>query len=145
MPDAPPVAQAYRLGHERIEARRRAFWRLERKFFERLHVEATKVDHFYTHMERELTRITRGLAYDAEEARRNADRARLNALRLRYHEHYLELAELINFVELNCTGFEKILKKHDKVTDLATKAVFMRDTLPRRAFCRAQHSLSASS
>lgn len=40
-------------------------------------------------------------------------------------EHYKELGETVNFSTLNRSGFDKILKKHDKNTDRTSRASFM--------------------
>jgi SPX domain protein involved in polyphosphate accumulation len=119
------------------QSHRVAFWRMERRFFERLHIEAVKVDAFFCAMERELERISQALAVDAEASLRRQDQQRLALLRQRYREHYVEIMELVNFIELNATGFEKILKKHDKVTGLQTKAVFQRQVLQTFTFYQA--------
>jgi hypothetical protein len=119
------------------QSHREAFWRMERRFFERLHIEAVKVDAFFCAMERELERISQALAVDAEASLRRQDQQRLALLRQRYREHYVEIMELVNFIELNATGFEKILKKHDKVTGLQTKAVFQRQVLQTFTFYQA--------
>jgi hypothetical protein len=126
---------------EWVQSHREAFWRIERRFFERLHIEAVKVDAFFCAMQRELERISRALLIDADASTTRRDRPRLALLRQRYREHYVEIVELVNFVDLNATGFDKILKKHDKVTGLQTKASFQRQILQAFAFYRTAHEL----
>jgi len=110
---------------------------IESTFFRRLDGEATKVDNFYARMVVALEKITAALG---QAAGRRDETAALeggdSALQRRYVEHYLELTELINFAELNATGFDKILKKHDKNVERSTRAAYM-DKLGRtRAFCK---------
>lgn len=60
-------------------------------------------------------------------------KADLQDFRKRVVEHYKELGETINFSVLNHSGFDKILKKHDKHTARETRAKFM-DSLKRNNF-----------
>lgn len=58
----------------------------------------------------------------------------VHALDDKYIETYKEVDELINFGELNGTGFDKILKKHDKVTGMKTRSEFMEKLNRTRSF-----------
>lgn len=51
--------------------------------------------------------------------------AEMEAFRRRMLEHYKELGETVNYSTLNRTGFDKILKKHDKCTGRSTRAGYM--------------------
>jgi len=99
---------------------------LETEFFDYVEIELRKVEQFYLRMERELERITIELEGDAQRlmlspvSRANLEDF-LRALRKRYTEHYLELAELHTYANLNYTGFEKIMKKHDKYSGKISK------------------------
>jgi len=111
-------------------------------FFRRLRSELHKVNSFYVQMEAALSQITHELQMDArrcmdldesndglehhdEFGGDRGERALLrNALRRRYVEHYLEITEVQTFAELNATGVDKILKKHDKNTELNTREAF---------------------
>ncbi|KAK4530824.1 hypothetical protein CCYA_CCYA05G1681 [Cyanidiococcus yangmingshanensis] len=135
-----PVA-SFLPNEEWAQSHREAFWRIERRFFERLHIEAAKVDAFFQAMHRELERISRALVVDARASVDQRDQTRLALIRQRYRDHYVEIVELVNYVELNATGFEKILKKHDKVTGLQTKATFQRQVLQLLAFYRAAQEI----
>jgi len=110
---------------------------IESTFFRRLDGEATKVDNFYTRMVVALEKITVALG---QAAGRRDEAAALeggdSALQRRYVEHYLELTELINFAELNATGFDKILKKHDKNVERSTRTAYMDKLSRTRAFCK---------
>ncbi|KAJ7067167.1 VTC domain-containing protein [Mycena amicta] len=65
----------------------------------------------------------------------------LDALEERFHGLEEEVANLVAdvhdlalYTKLNITGFMKILKKHDKQTDLPLKPTFVQDYLEKRAF-----------
>lgn len=66
--------------------------------------------------------------------RRNTKETELAALRLRICSHYLDIVGMIKFSELNWTAFDKILKKHDKITQKTTRANFMENLRQTRAF-----------
>jgi len=105
------------------------FVEVEKEFFFQLEKNAQKVESFYQRMELELGKFSKALVRHASSASKKPAAERTNllaSLRRRYVEHYLEIAELLNFAELNKTGFEKILKKHDKITMLNRKDDFMR-------------------
>lgn len=65
---------------------------------------------------------------------RDTIEAELQAIRTRVIEHYKELGETINFSNLNKTGFDKILKKHDKYTNRTSRASFMANLLSTTEF-----------
>lgn len=120
-----------------VEALSREFDAIESTFFRRLDGEATKVDAFYTRMVVALEKISLELA--AAAARRDETggvEVGAAALQRRYVEHYLELTELINFAELNLSGFEKILKKHDKNVMATTRSAYIAKLERSRAFCK---------
>ncbi|KAI1316878.1 low-affinity phosphate transporter [Mortierella claussenii] len=50
-----------------------------------------------------------------------------NRLRFRHNciEMFVNLSELQTYAKLNCTGFSKILKKYDKVSDNNTRTIYM--------------------
>ncbi|KAF7328026.1 SPX domain-containing protein [Mycena kentingensis (nom. inval.)] len=65
----------------------------------------------------------------------------LDALEERFHGLEEEVANLVAdvhdlalYTKLNITGFMKILKKHDKQTDVPLKPTFVQDYLEKRAF-----------
>lgn len=55
-------------------------------------------------------------------------------LKLAYSEYYLSLTLLQNYQEMNFTGFRKILKKHDKVTDTEFGCFFRTERVEKSAF-----------
>ncbi|TFK70314.1 SPX-domain-containing protein [Pluteus cervinus] len=69
------------------------------------------------------------------------DEESLDALEERFHELEEEVATLVAdvhdlalYAKLNLTGFMKILKKHDKQTDMTLKPTFIQDYLEKRPF-----------
>mmetsp|Transcript_27427 Transcript_27427/g.107334 ORF Transcript_27427/g.107334 Transcript_27427/m.107334 type:complete len:205 (+) Transcript_27427:269-883(+) len=95
-----------------------AIEKIETTFFNQLEINAQRVEGFYVRMEKELERISNALVRHATSGSKKDGEDRTlfyTSLRRRYVEHYLEIAEVLNFAELNKTGFEKIMKKHDKV------------------------------
>ena len=55
-------------------------------------------------------------------------------LKLAYSEFYLSLILLQKYQELNFTGFRKILKKHDKITDTEFGQIFRSEKVEKMAF-----------
>ena len=55
-------------------------------------------------------------------------------LKLGYSEFYLSLTLLQNYQEMNFTGFRKILKKHDKITETEYGLNFRLDRVEKTAF-----------
>eukprot|EP00189_Rhodosorus_marinus_P007621 CAMPEP_0184753324 /NCGR_PEP_ID=MMETSP0315-20130426/44040_1 /TAXON_ID=101924 /ORGANISM="Rhodosorus marinus, Strain UTEX LB 2760" /LENGTH=847 /DNA_ID=CAMNT_0027232695 /DNA_START=111 /DNA_END=2653 /DNA_ORIENTATION=+ len=114
-----------------------AMEKIETMFFTQLEINAQRVEGFYVRMEKELERISHALVRHATNGskRHGEDRAIFyTSLRRRYVEHYLEIVEVLNFAELNKTGFEKIMKKLDKVTNLHCKDDKMRELSGKYSF-----------
>uniref|UniRef100_A0A7S2ZQ99 SPX domain-containing protein n=2 Tax=Rhodosorus marinus TaxID=101924 RepID=A0A7S2ZQ99_9RHOD len=114
-----------------------AIEKIETTFFNQLEINAQRVEGFYVRMEKELERISNALVRHATSGSKKDGEDRTlfyTSLRRRYVEHYLEIAEVLNFAELNKTGFEKIMKKHDKVTNLHCKDDKMRELSGKYSF-----------
>lgn len=60
--------------------------------------------------------------------------AEIVAFRKRLIEHYKELGETVNYAMLNRTGFDKILKKHDKYTRRSSRASLMATLMRETSF-----------
>jgi len=111
------------------------FQELENHFFRLLWEEANKVDSFYRFLKRRLDSVTYRLT-DAQ-VLSDLDSKERSTLRQDLVEHFLEVVELQNFAALNRTGFEKILKKHDKLVGMNTKEEFL-SRLEQYSFYNAQ-------
>ncbi|GJD06885.1 Uncharacterized transporter [Galdieria sulphuraria] len=99
------------------------FQELESQFFRLLWEEANKVDSFYRFLRRRLDSVTNKLI-NMRTVSGVQPKERVK-LRQDLVEHFLEVVELQNFAALNRTGFEKILKKHDKLLGMNTKDAFL--------------------
>lgn len=64
----------------------------------------------------------------------DAGSAEVRTLRSRISNHYLDIVGLRSYSQLNVTAFDKILKKHDKITGQTTRAEFMRELRARCQF-----------
>jgi len=62
--------------------------------------------------------------------KRNVPR-KMQELKLAFSEFYLSLILLQNYQNLNFTGFRKILKKHDKVSQACCAPEKIKGSLPR--------------
>eukprot|EP00871_Galdieria_phlegrea_P002722 jgi/Galph1/3450/GphlegSOOS_G2067.1 len=102
----------------------KSFQELENQFVRYLEQEAQKVESFYVFLKRRLEINVDRLESKARESF-STNSAESAVLRNQFVEQFLEIAELQNFASLNRTGFEKILKKHDKVVGVDTKSVFL--------------------
>jgi phosphate transporter len=67
----------------------------------------------------------------------SARKAELDTLRGRLCAHYVDIVGMVNFSELNSMAFDKILKKHDKVTRKNTRAAYMENLRKTRKFLDA--------
>ncbi|KAI9002418.1 hypothetical protein BC832DRAFT_561550 [Gaertneriomyces semiglobifer] len=106
---------------ENKEVRKRFFWGVER--------EVEKINAFYLQKEAELKTRLKSLVdkkrkLEEKEAGRNVAGSYI-ALRDGFLAFRDDLSKLQNFVELNATGFRKILKKWDKRSKSATKEIFL--------------------
>ncbi|EWC45743.1 hypothetical protein DRE_05080 [Drechslerella stenobrocha 248] len=99
-------------------------------FFFRLDREIEKVNAFYLQKQDELTVRLRTLIEkkDAMQSRTDAaakSSAVLITLQEGFHQFGVDLNKLQQFVELNATGFSKILKKWDKSSKSRTKELYL--------------------
>eukprot|EP00741_Cyanophora_paradoxa_P022498 tig00021464_g21724.t1 len=122
----------------------------EVQFFKMLEDELTKINAFYTAKEREFNqrikffsselfkpptpvlgsansarRTSMGAAPSAPTLSTSAPAPAFHPLKDQISELYHDLNELQKYCELNHSGFEKILKKHDKVSGRQTKNWFL--------------------
>ncbi|GJQ13989.1 hypothetical protein GpartN1_g5780.t1 [Galdieria partita] len=111
------------------------FQELEGEFFRLLWEEANKVDSFYRFLRRRLDMVTSKLTN--MQIVSSVQPKERGTLRQDLVEHFLEVVELQNFAALNRTGFEKILKKHDKLLGMNTKDTFL-SRLEQYSFYNAQ-------
>jgi phosphate transporter len=58
----------------------------------------------------------------------------LLALKAKVCAHYLDIVGMVNFSQLNVTAFDKILKKHDKVSSQTRRAEYMEKLKMNRSF-----------
>lgn len=93
-----------------------------------------------TSTEVEDTPLLNSSAPSSPQYARNAETTveELKALRARLVEHYKELGETVTFAALNKTGFDKILKKHDKNTGKVSRAPFMAVLAKEKAFANTK-------
>eukprot|EP00736_Rhodelphis_marinus_P008619 Rmarinus@m.13607 len=103
----------------------------ESSFTRALDCELERINSFYLEKERELTELVEGLLRDAEvllTAESEGDTMELERVEFYKHstEIYVLLRALKDYVDLNFTGFRKILKKHDKVTLSALKDTYLK-------------------
>jgi phosphate transporter len=68
----------------------------------------------------------------------NAREAEIATLRARLCNHYLDIVGMINFSKLNTDAFDKILKKHDKITGSKTREAYMDALRKARSFPHAE-------
>jgi len=108
-------------------------------FFRRVAEELTKVNEFFVKKEAELqgyyARLTD--AVNVVTAGDNMNATKLKELKTAFVEFYRGLCMLENYVELNCEGFRKILKKHHKLTGMDKKESSQLDTLHSQQFYKS--------
>jgi len=103
------------------EVSQRYFASFDEKFFTHCDKELTKINTFYAEKLAEATRKFATLKSEMEESEKSSvtkkkvHRRKLMDLKLAFSEFYLSLILLQNYQNLNFTGFRKILKKHDKL------------------------------
>ncbi|KAI9094038.1 hypothetical protein DFS34DRAFT_251563 [Phlyctochytrium arcticum] len=101
---------------------------LKTEFFFKLERELEKVNKFYLQKEADLKVRLRSLV-DKERISRNAKsrqrRASFLTLREGFIQYQHDLTKLQRFVEVNATGFRKILKKWDKRSKSSTKELYL--------------------
>lgn len=109
----------------------RHFASFDEQFFLFCDRELKKINTFYAEKLAEATRKFANLNSELKDSlnylsagkrkqvgpKKNIPHRKLQELKLAFSEFYLSLILLQNYQTLNHTGFRKILKKHDKVTD----------------------------
>ena len=71
--------------------------------------------------------------------KKESKKRRLENLKLAFSEFYLALILLQNYWNLNLTGFEKILKKHDKLLGSEVGATWKEEQVERSHFHMDEH------
>lgn len=128
------------------EDTQKEFLREEKHFFDRLHRISRRVNAFYKRLSEDVRKTSDEHFRRAERItliRKNAhegtpliadsddgqllDEREMATFQSAFLKEYRQLSEVILYAHINLTAFEKILKKHDKVTGLNTKEAFLNE------------------